>query len=84
MHLLSYTVHKIRHVALPLPIENLYNIPYLFGKGGLISEVFFTWVLIKEGANHSPDTLPTAEILSVKNARAWVLMVLYLKKINEN
>ena len=29
-------------------------------------------------------TLPTAEILSDKNARAWVSMVLYLKKINEN
>ena len=29
-------------------------------------------------------TLPTAEILSGKNARAWVSMVLYLKKINEN
>ena len=26
------------------------------------------------------DTLPTAEILSGKNARAWVSMVLYLKK----
>ena len=26
-------------------------------------------------------TLPTAEILSGKNARAWVSMVLYLKKI---
>ena len=25
-------------------------------------------------------TLPTAEILSGKNARAWVSMVLYLKK----
>ena len=29
------------------------------------------------------NTLPTAEILSGKNARAWVSMVLYLKK-NEN
>ena len=29
-------------------------------------------------------TLPTAEILSSKNARACVSMVLYLKKINEN
>ena len=29
-------------------------------------------------------TLPTAELLSDKNARAWVSMVLYLKKINEN
>ena len=29
-------------------------------------------------------TLPTAKILSGKNAQAWVLMVLYLKKINEN
>ena len=29
-------------------------------------------------------TLPTAEILSGKNARAWFSMVLYLKKINEN
>ena len=29
-------------------------------------------------------TLPTAEILSVKKARAWVSMVLYLKKIHEN
>ena len=27
----------------------------------------------------SPVTLPTAEILSGKNALAWVLMVLYLK-----
>ena len=27
------------------------------------------------------DTLPTAEILSGKNAQAWVSMVLYLKKI---
>ena len=26
------------------------------------------------------DTLPTAEVLSGKNARAWVSMVLYLKK----
>ena len=26
-------------------------------------------------------TLPTAEILSGKNARAWVSMVLYLKKL---
>ena len=26
------------------------------------------------------DTLPTAEILSGKNAQAWVSMVLYLKK----
>ena len=26
------------------------------------------------------STLPTAEILSGKNARAWVSMVLYLKK----
>ena len=26
------------------------------------------------------NTLPTAEILSGKNARAWVSMVLYLKK----
>ena len=25
-------------------------------------------------------TLPTAEILSIKNARGWVSMVLYLKK----
>ena len=40
LHLLSYTVHKIRHVALPLPIENLYNIPYLFGEGGMNSEGF--------------------------------------------
>ena len=31
----------------------------------------------------APDTLPTAEILSGKNARAWVPMVVYLKKINE-
>ena len=30
------------------------------------------------------DTLPKAEILSGKNAQAWVSMVLYLKKINEN
>ena len=29
-------------------------------------------------------TLCTAVILSGKNARAWVSMVLYLKKINEN
>jgi hypothetical protein len=29
------------------------------------------------------DTLPTAEILSGKNARVWVSMVLYSKKINE-
>ena len=28
----------------------------------------------------SQPTLPTAEILSGKNARAWVSMVLYLKK----
>ena len=28
-----------------------------------------------------PNTLPTAEILSGKNARAWVSMVLYLKKL---
>ena len=28
----------------------------------------------------SRATLPTAEILSGKNARAWVSMVLYLKK----
>ena len=28
---------------------------------------------------HSRATLPTAEILSGKNARAWVSMVLYLK-----
>ena len=26
------------------------------------------------------NTLPTAKILSAKNARAWVSMVLYLKK----
>jgi hypothetical protein len=31
----------------------------------------------KEG---SKDTLPTAEISSDENARAWVLMVLYSKK----
>ena len=30
------------------------------------------------------STLPTAEILSGKNALAWVSMVLYLKKINQN
>ena len=30
------------------------------------------------------DTLPTAEILSGKNAWAWVSMVLYVKKINQN
>ena len=30
------------------------------------------------------NTLTTAEILSGKNALAWVSMVLYLKKINEN
>jgi hypothetical protein len=29
-------------------------------------------------------TLPIAKILSVKNARAWVSMVSYLKRINEN
>ena len=29
-------------------------------------------------------TLPTAEILSGKNARAWVSMVLYLKKDMKN
>ena len=29
-------------------------------------------------------TLNIADILSGKNARAWVSMVLYLKKINEN
>ena len=29
-------------------------------------------------------TLPTTELLSGKNAGAWVSMVLYLKKINEN
>ena len=29
-------------------------------------------------------TLPIVKILSVKNARAWVSMVSYLKKINEN
>jgi hypothetical protein len=28
----------------------------------------------------SPFTLPTAEILSGKNARAWVSMVLYVEK----
>ena len=27
-----------------------------------------------------PSTVPIAEILSGKNARAWVSMVLYLKK----
>ena len=27
-----------------------------------------------------PNTLPTAEILSGKNARAWVSMILYLKR----
>ena len=32
----------------------------------------------------APKTLPTAEILSGENARPWVSMVLYLKKINEN
>ena len=30
------------------------------------------------------DTVPTAEILSGKNARARVSMVLYLIKINQN
>ena len=30
------------------------------------------------------NTLPTAEILSGKNAWAWVSMVLYFKKVNEN
>ena len=30
--------------------------------------------------NRSQGTLPTAEILSGKNARAWVSMVSYLKK----
>ena len=29
-------------------------------------------------------TLPIAKILSVKNARAWVSMVSYLKKQNQN
>ena len=29
-------------------------------------------------------TLPTAEILSEKNARAWISMVLYLKNIYKN
>ena len=29
----------------------------------------------------SQDTLPTVEILSGKDAAAWVSMVLYLKKI---
>ena len=29
-------------------------------------------------------TLPTAEILSGKNTLAWVSMVSYLKKINDN
>ena len=29
-------------------------------------------------------TVPIDKILSVKNARAWVSMVSYLKKINEN
>ena len=29
-------------------------------------------------------TLPTAEILSGRNAQAWVSMVLYLKNENEN
>ena len=33
--------------------------------------------IIFKGTN---DTLPTAEILSGKNAQAWVSMVLYLKK----
>ena len=28
--------------------------------------------------------LPTAEILSGKNVQAWVSMVLYLKKVNED
>ena len=33
-------------------------------------------------SNISFYTPPTADILSGKNARAWVSMVLYVKKIN--
>ena len=38
------------------------------------------WVYFYEMNSFKTDTLPTAEILSGKNARAWVSMVLYLKK----
>ena len=33
---------------------------------------------------YSLSTVPTYKILSIKNARAWVSMVSYLKKIDEN
>ena len=54
-----------------------HNVEYLWKKK---KHIFFQIPIIWD----SQITLPTAEILSGKNARAWVSMVLYLKKINEN
>ena len=39
-----------------------------------------TLIYKSDRRNLDTDTLPTAEILSGKNARVWVSMVLYLKK----
>ena len=47
-----------------------------------ISEVILREILFDDFKStvYSEPTLPIAEILSGKNARAWVSMVLYLKK----
>ena len=55
-------------------------------RGGLESIKVFTYVLFsvahffRVGKCSLEYTLPTSEIISEKNARAWVSMVLYLKK----
>ena len=62
------------------PTQQYYDSPvhlFISGKIPCPVRLFYTVQLLDIVQSHT--ILPTAEILSGKNARAWVSMVLYLK-----